>query len=219
MESQYADDVATPNTSRSRLKIGLFAAMLAAIGGLVAFNLLAPPEKVAGDPNRPSAPIDEKRVESVYKVGNTYDSVMKFSLDGRGINRDYGITVESTFHYEGVTRVLRTIEANDGKTLTVVLDFDRARNAHISTQVENVSLRDLGAGGELLLGVTDWIGTNGLGLPPEWTELTRSQTETMLNLDPTRDFMSRIASHESSKVLAYVDGLQGCKGKKCAFAT
>ena len=193
--------------SRSQRRYAILFAILIAVVGVVAFNLLSSGSRI--DPGGPGHAVPEERIRQTYLPGRTYESVLLIDLDGRGTNRDWGITVDTNFLYHGELQIRRKIESNDGHELVLVQTFTRAQNVVVATDIDNISFRNLGVAGELLLGAIDLAGTVELGLPPGWANLSRSQTETIMNHPAARAMLSKIASSEATKAMGYVDSLQG----------
>ena len=216
MNHDHPHQTSTPVSGKPSWRLVLLIVMVLAIAGLAAANLMhSPPQEdvKASSPDdhstKPSRPVEVERVAQTYKIGAEYRSNVVFGLDGRGTNRDWGITVNTNFHYLGQVQTLRQIEANDGTTLVALQTMEKARNLHVATQVDNISYRDLGTGGELMLKAIDLIGVAGAGMPLGWTELSREQAQTLMNLQFSKDILGKLASDAALKSVVYVDELEG----------
>jgi hypothetical protein len=159
--------------------------------------------------SKPREPVDAARVQATYEVGKKYRSLIHFDLKGRGTATDWGITLNSNFLYLGEMLTTRAIESNDGKTIVLTQTFDRAENLRIATQIENLDFSSPGWAGELTLMFTDWAGSAGLGLSPGWSRDIRSTAQFLADTPLVKNMLSRVATDNDAKVMAFLSSLQG----------
>ncbi len=156
-----------------------------------------------GEPSR--AFPDTSRILQTYKPGRKYRTVVRGTVDSRASAKDWGVVTDMNFHYVGEAEVLRTIESNDGTTITQVLEFTKARNMALFCKAEDVRI-DVGPAGQMLLAGLDLVS----GTPGTWSQLQGLSAKPLLEHIPgAQSWADRVLTDESTKVLKYVDTLQG----------
>jgi hypothetical protein len=160
-------------------------------------------------PSSPSRAADTGRIREAYQPGKTYRTLVKVNLASRASAKDWGITQDMNLLYIAEAETLRTIESNDGQKMTILLEFRRAKNLSVHTQVEGIRF-DLGGKETLALAAGDWLGST-IGLPLGWTAVTLETAGNLLNSQPAKEIMSRIATDQSTKLFSFVSALQGKK--------
>jgi flagellar basal body-associated protein FliL len=158
--------------------------------------------------SKPSAPVDTTRLAQTYVPGKTYRSLVRFTANGQGTHKDWGVTKEATLAYAGEMEVTRFIESNDGTTIVLVQEFQRARNLYVTTTIDKVRF-DLGPAGGMVIGAADLAGSAWAGLPRGWAAVTTKTLESLADLPATRQIMSQVATDQAAKAWAYVDQLEG----------
>jgi hypothetical protein len=168
-----------------------------------------PPPDQGLNPSSPSKALDAGRITSTYVPGRTYRTVVKVTFTSRGSNKDWGIVRNMNIHYIGVMETLRTVETNDGTTMTLLLNFRQSQNLAMFTTVEGVVF-DLGIPGTLAVAGLDWLGTTR-GLPPGWTAITMKTADGIVNSPLVKLIMNKLANDTAAKAFVFVSGLQGKK--------
>ncbi len=105
---------------------------------------------VIEEPKNPPKPIDPDRITGSLEVGRTYEMLLKGEVLAKGTDTAWGTSVVVFVQYLSECAIDRTIEANDGNTVTEVRHYKVVRNAQIDRKVEDVSW-DFGAPGDLAL--------------------------------------------------------------------
>ena len=108
--------------------------------------------------NAPKAPkkIDPDRIAAVARVGRTYESLLKGSMDARASNREWGVTTTMFMQHLFECALDRTIEKNDGDTIVEVRHYKTIRSSVVTAEVEEVKF-EFGTPGSFALDCLNFV--------------------------------------------------------------
>ena len=184
----------------------LLSAILLALFVLVVIVLMPGNGEPAGEPPLEASPAPElkpinepERIKETLQSGKTYRTVLKFGLDARAEDKDWGVKSTVSTLYAAEMVVDRTVESNNGVRIVERRHFDKARSVKLLTEVEDVSI-ELGLVGTVVLGALDYIEP-GVGA-------------TILSAKPIAETIlaagaNEVARSEATKAFAHVDSLSG----------
>lgn len=185
----------------------LLSGILLALGILIAILLRPVPPPIPGSsgngsrqPPAKTKPIgDPERIKEVLQTGKSYRSVLKFGLDARVEDKDWGVKQVTNIAYCAEMQVTRRIESNDGHRIVELRTFDRCRNSKLLFDVEGVSI-ELGSPGILILGALDYLQPGAA----EAAVVAKPLAEGLL-----KGAAQRVVDSQATKAVAFVDSLSG----------
>lgn len=162
-----------------------------------------------GNPPTPSRPVDTNRVQQTYKPGQSYRALLQVSVEARGEHHDWGITTNSQTNYVGEAQTLRTIESNDGTTLVLVQEFERARSISAWSKLTGLRI-ELPQRLETLLDLTGSFLGGGEGAG-DWREIPLKSVNRVFENELLLDGLNHLMEDPSAKLFTFFDTLEGKK--------
>lgn len=163
----------------------------------------AKPESAKPVPAKPEPPKpvgDPRRIKEILQLGKTYEATVKIGLDTAVLDKDWGVREECCLNYVFESRVRRTVEHNDGKTLRLRYHVVESRAVKL---LSTAQVRfDLGPRGtSVLRGLDQWL-LGGVGEPV-----------VMATLDAVYPLLDKgtreLLEQEKNQVRAMADSLEG----------
>ncbi|MEX2389766.1 MAG: hypothetical protein WD534_17950 [Phycisphaeraceae bacterium] len=166
-------------------------------------------EARGGNPPTPSKAVDTTRVVQTYEPGRQYRSLLQVSINARGEHHDWGITANSYTQYVGEAQILRTIESNDGQTIVLVQEFERARSVSAWSRLTGLRI-ELPRGFQTVLDLSGMALTEG-GLLPGWSEVGTHTANEIFENEAMLNVINQLETDSTAQLFAFVDSLEGKK--------
>jgi len=159
-------------------------------------------------PSEPSPALpDTNRILQMYKAGKKYRTTAKATLKNRASLKDWGVVTDMNMNYGGEFEVMRSIEENDGTTITEVREFTKVRSLVLFCKLEDARI-DIGFPGQAMLAGLDWYS----GTPGIWSSLQGLSAKKVLETVPSaQNWADQVLTDNATKAFARIDSLQGKK--------